>query len=574
MRRFDKVFLGSAVLVCAFLLVSATRSAENRDPVSARVISPGLQKQMERAAPGELVTAIVRVRDVGPPARAQASQGRGAVFSALRQSAGASQRGVIDFLDQASGRSRRGVVRSFWLDNLVLVQAPRDVIDEIARRPDVTEVFENFTVTLPPKEPGDGIMRTHQAQPWDNIAHIGAKQVWQSYGLTGSGVRVGGLDTGVDISHPDIAGKMVTNNPADPTYPGGWAEFDANGNAIPGSVPHDSDQHGTHTTGTMIGGSASGFAIGVAPAASLMHGLVIPAGSGSFAQVVGGMEWIIDPDNNPLTDDGADVVNMSLGATGTHTQTVVPTDNMVAAGVFPSFSIGNSGPGASTTGSPGNVPSAFGVGATDNADVIASFSSRGPVTWNFPPYVGTYTKPDISAPGVQIFSSVPGGEWQWSGAGFTWSGTSMAAPHVSGTVALMRQANPGITVAEIKQILAQTSLDLGAAGMDNNYGWGRVNAFAAVSAALVGVGTLEGTVTSSGLPVDNASVLVVDSGQRVTTDATGHYSVRVVAGDHAIEVSRFGYETAAATVTIVADATTMPARVVDGYGKPGLNTRS
>jgi subtilisin family serine protease len=220
MRRFDKVFLWSAVLVCAFLFITATQSAENRDAASTRVISPGLQKQLESAAPDELVTAIVRVRDVGPPASAQASQGRAAVFSALRQSAGASQRGVIDFLDQASVRSRRGVVRSFWLDNLVLVQAPRDVIDQIARRPDVTEVFENFTVTLPPKAPGDGIMRTHQSQPWDNIAHIGAKQVWQSYGLTGSGVRVGGLDTGVDISHPDIAGKMVTNNPADPTSTG------------------------------------------------------------------------------------------------------------------------------------------------------------------------------------------------------------------------------------------------------------------------------------------------------------------------------------------------------------------
>ncbi len=78
------------------------------------------------------------------------------------------------------------------------------------------------------------------------------------------------------------------------------------------------------------------------------------------------MEWIIDPDNNPMTDDGAQVVNMSLGATGTYTQMVAPTDNMVAAGVFPSFSIGNTGPGASTTGSPGNVPSAFGVGATDS----------------------------------------------------------------------------------------------------------------------------------------------------------------------------------------------------------------
>ena len=550
MHRYDRVSKLAALVLCLWVSVSASQATETNQ-MPAQKMSSELRQQLEKAAPGELVTAIVRVRETGRPASSLAAQGRGAVFSALRNNAMVSQRGLIDYLDQASVRARRGVVRPFWIDNLVLVQAPKDVIEQIARRPDVTEVFENFTVTLPPREK-DPIVQSHQTQPWDNIAHIGAKQVWQSFGLTGSGVRIGGLDTGVDIAHPDIAGKMVTNNPADPTYPGGWGEFDANGNIIAGSVPHDSDEHGTHTSGTMIGGSASGSAIGVAPGARLMHGLVIPAGSGSFAQVAGGMEWIIDPDNNPLTDDGADVVNMSLGATGTHAAMVAPTDNMVAAGVFPSFSIGNAGPNASTTGSPGNVPSAYGVGATDSGDIIASFSSRGPVTWNVAPYVGTYTKPDISAPGVQIFSTVPGGDWEWSG----WNGTSMAAPHVSGTAALMRQANPGMTVAEMKQILAQTSLDLGTAGMDNTYGWGRVNALAAVSAALVGVGTLEGTVTSSGSPVAGASILVVDSGQRVTTDAAGFYSVRVVAGAHTIEASRFGYETASANVNIVADATT------------------
>ncbi|HEU4365600.1 MAG TPA: S8 family serine peptidase, partial [Candidatus Krumholzibacteria bacterium] len=554
MKRFNQAFLLGAALACALLVLPSLRPTGAQDGERPARVSPELVKQMETASPDAMIKAVVRVRSVGPAP--QANLGRSAVFTALRQNARASQAQLRAFMNQPAVRAEGAIVKEFWLDNLVLVEAKRSVIEQIARRADVEEVFENFTLTLPPRLPGDPDPLAHQTQAWDNIGHIGAKQVWQSFGLTGAGVRVGGLDTGVDIAHPDIAGKMVTTNPADPTYPGGWAEFDGNGNMIPGSVPHDSDQHGTHTTGTMIGGSASGYAVGVAPAASLMHGLVIPAGSGSFTQVVGGMEWIIDPDNNPMTDDGADVVNMSLGATGTHTQMVAPTDNMAAAGVFPSFSIGNSGPGASTTGSPGNVPSAFGVGATDFADVIASFSSRGPVTWNFAPYIGTYTKPDISAPGVQIYSTVPGGEWQWSGAGFTWSGTSMAAPHVSGTVALMRQANPAMTIAEMKQILAQTSLDLGSAGMDNNYGWGRVNAFAAVSAALVGVGTLEGTVTSSGMPVENATVHVLDSGQRVQTDAAGHYSVRVVAGDHTIEASRFGYETASAVVSIVADATT------------------
>jgi hypothetical protein len=166
------------------------------------------------------------------------------------------------------------------------------------------------------------------------------------------------------------------------------------------------------------------------------------------------------------------------------------------------------------------VPSAYGVGATNSSDVIASFSSRGPVTWNSPPYVGTWIKPDISAPGVAIFSAIPGNDWEGD-----WNGTSMAAPHVSGTVALMRQANPSLTVDQIKQLIAQTSLDLGTAGMDNTYGWGRINAFAAVTAALAGVGTLDGVISSSGGGfVESARVRVVETGQQVLTDANGHYT--------------------------------------------------
>lgn len=555
----------AAVLLALFILLPSVRSADAVEEVKAK-ITPELSAQLTAAKPDEVVSAVVKMTSV---ANLKTLRGdKAAVFTELRAVSRQTQDGLMRYLATAAVKPKVKVVKQFWIDNLVLVQATPDVIREIAARPDVREVFDNFTLTLPPR-PGDGNGSLLQAPLWDALTKIGAKQVWSTYGINGTGVRVGGLDTGVDITHPDLAGKMYTTNPADPTYPGGWAEFDANGNIISGSVPHDSDQHGTHTSGTMIGGSASGYAIGVAPGAKLMHGLVIPGGSGSFTQVAAGMEWIIDPDNNPATDDGADVVNMSLGATGIYTQMVAPTDNMVAANVFPSFSIGNSGPNASTTGSPGNVPSAYGVGATDQNDVIASFSSRGPVTWNFAPYIGTWIKPDISAPGVNIYSSLPGG-----GYAGDWSGTSMAAPHVSGTVALMLQANPTLTVDQAKLLLQQTAVDLGDAGMDNNYGWGRVNAFAAVSAALTGIGTLEGTVYSSaGGTVEGAKVVLTDTGQRVYSDASGHYLIKAVAGDHSVQVSRFGYDAYTAAVSITADATTtldvtltqLPSGYVAGY---------
>jgi subtilisin family serine protease len=540
----------AAVLLALTILLPSVQSADPLEGIKAK-ITPQLGLQLSAAKPDEFVTAVVRLTTT---ANLKTLRGdKSAVFTELRSVARQSQNGLVGYLNSPAAKPRVKTIRQFWIDNLVLVQATPDVIREIAARPDVREVFENFTLTMDPRlKTSDREILQNPTPFWDSLRKIGAKQVWNTYGINGAGVVVGGLDTGVDITHPDISGKMKTNNPADPTYPGGWAEFDSNGNLVAGSLPRDTDQHGTHTTGTVVGGSASGYAIGVAPGATFMHGLVIPGGSGSFTQVIGGMEWIVDPDNNPATNDGAQVVNMSLGATGLYPEMIVPTDNMVAANVFPSFSIGNSGPNASTTGSPGNVPSAFGVGATDSLDVIASFSSRGPVTWNNPPYVGTYMKPDISAPGVDIFSAIPGG-----GYAGDWSGTSMAAPHLTGTVALMRQANPSLTVDAIKQLLIQTAVDLGAPGMDNNYGWGRVNAFAAVTAALAGVGTLEGTVTANvGGAVEGAKILITDTGQKVLTDATGHYTMKLVAGDHAVQVSRFGYDTYTTTVTIAADATT------------------
>jgi subtilisin family serine protease len=541
-------------------------------------ISPELARMMNTASSDEYVTAIVRFHGRADTRLYGGSKPR---FNAeLRNVAERAQRPVVDYLDRPTVRQKVKNTRRFWIDNIMLVTATPDVIENLAERPDVVEVFENFTVTLPPMPKSDGhpFVGQAQSQLWDSITKIGAKQVWSTYGFDGTGVVMGGIDTGVEVDHPDLIGKMVTTNPADPTYPGGWGEFDSNGNLVPGSVPHDTDGHGTHTTGTQIGGNASGWDIGVAPGAHFMHALVLPGGSGSFAQVIGGMEWIVDPDGNPATDDGCDVVNMSLGATGTYPDMIVPVDNFIAMNVFPAISIGNSGPGASTTGSPGNVPSAFGVGAVDSMDVIASFSSRGPVTWNNPPYVGTYIKPDIAAPGVKIYSSVPGGTWEWNYGAGDWSGTSMAAPHMAGVAALMKQANPSMDVELMKQLVGQTAVDLGDPGMDNNYGWGRVNAFAAVTAALAGVGTLEGTVYSSaGPPVDNAKILIVETGQRVYSDVTGHYTMQVVAGDVTLEVSRFGYETQTIPVTIVADMTTtqdvtlaqLPSGNVAGYVTDG-----
>ncbi len=482
-------------------------------------ITPSLSQKLKKLDTSEKITVIVRLKD---KPNIKAARGKKAeVIKILKQKNIKNQQILSLFLSDKTSLGRVKKIRNFWLFNGMAITATKEVIEKIASRPEVEEIHENFILSLPPVESEKEI--SSQSVEW-GIAKIKADQVWTNFGLKGNGIRVGHLDTGVDTTHPDLAGKLIL-----------WAEFDSDGNPVPGSTPYDSDTHGTHTAGTILGGNASGNYIGVAPEASLISGLVLNGGSGTFAQVVAGMEWIIDPDNNPDTDDGAQVVNMSLGASGAWPEMIEPTENMVSAGTFPSFSIGNSGQGSS--GSPGNVPSAFGVGATNSDDEVASFSSGENVYWNTPPYVGYYLKPDISAPGVSVKSSVPGGGYA------TYNGTSMAAPHITGTVALLLQAEPNLTVSQLKQAIIDTCIDYGTVGQDDRYGWGRVDALAAVT-LIAPSGTLQGTIKETlENPLSGAIIKIIETEAQTTSNANGNYNIALAEGTYTVEVSLYGYIT-------------------------------
>ena len=213
------------------------------------------------------------------------------VVGELRSHAGRTQESVLAFLE----RKDAVVLNTFWLTNAVLVSMPADLLPELARLHGVEAIFPNFEVTVP--RPVDfEVLETGADYVGDvtwGLDKIGVPKVWDM-GITGAGVRVVVLDTGVDMTHPDLAGRMWTDDSDDPYYPGGWIEFDADGNVVP-SLPYDSNMHGTHVSGTVLGADASGTAIGVAPGAYLMHGLVLPGGYGTFAQVIAGMEWAMQP---------------------------------------------------------------------------------------------------------------------------------------------------------------------------------------------------------------------------------------------------------------------------------------
>jgi subtilisin family serine protease len=272
-------------------------------------------------------------------------------------------------------------------------------------------------------------------------------KLW-AQGLTGQGIRVGHLDTGVDDSHPALKGRVA-----------GFAEWDLLGQRLEDGAPHDSDQHGTHTAGIIAGKPVGGRAIGVAPECELYSGLVIEGGA-VLARVLGGMEWMIDV--------GVRVLSMSLGWRGYDPSFLIITRRLRQQGVLPVFSIGNEGPG--TSRSPGNYPETLSVGALDRNNRVAPFSCSVRFNRDRDP-----VQPDVVAPGVGIISARPGGGYQ------SMDGTSMATPYVAGVVALLWQARPDATLDEIELVIRQTCLKL--EGEDPlRYGDGLVDPLAALAA--------------------------------------------------------------------------------------------
>lgn len=226
-------------------------------------------------------------------------------------------------------------------------------------------------------------------------------------------------DVGADWDHPAIITRFRGYNPADPTHPvaaGNWFDAVAGMN----SEPYDDNGHGTHVTGTMVGDDGAGNQIGVAPGARWIAAKAFTGGgSGESSWLLAAGEWMLAPtdgDGTPHPEWAPDVINNSWGGGAGLDEWYRPmVQAWRAAGIFPAFANGNAGPGAGTAGQPGNYPDSFAVGATDSADMVASFSSRGPS-----PY-GEF-KPEVAAPGVGIRSSIPGGGYA------NLSGTSMATP--------------------------------------------------------------------------------------------------------------------------------------------------
>src|ERR1043166_6539122 len=475
LRKSNLIF----ALVWLWAAVVTAESAFSQ--TEAGKIEPKVLSDVRQARPVSFFVVLSEQADVSYAARITDWKARGeAVVKSLREHAARTQAPILAVLAKLNAD-----VTPFWIVNAIKVTTNDErVIHRLANLPDVSSIKAEKIWQIP--DPIIGATEpTIQSTEW-GVSRVRAPDVWSQYGFQGQGIVVASIDTGVQYNHPALVAQY-RGRKTDGTFDHNYNWYDpARVCGNPSLAPCDNNGHGTHTMGTAVGVDGGANQIGVAPGARWISAKCCEGTSCSSSSLLASGQWILAPTDlngqNPRPDLRPNVVNNSWGGdNGTDTFFRTTIQTWLNAGIFPAFAIGNSGSACSTATTPGAFPEAFGVGAVDISDNIASFSGRGPANG-----FGGIAKPNVSAPGVNIRSSVPTN-------GYTsLNGTSMATPHVAGVVALVLSANPALigNVAATEDLLQRTAdfrsgTQCGTAGPPNNvFGWGIVNALTAVQNAL------------------------------------------------------------------------------------------
>ena len=413
----------------------------------------------------------------------------------------ASQAQVIDFLEGYKGDNKVTDLQSFWSFNGFSCSASAEVLAQLAERKDIALIIpDEMRPLVPANEKAH--TATAKANAW-HVDKINAPSVWNynGSGYTGNGVIVGLIDTGVNYNHIDIANSMWDGGSEFPHH--GYDVFNQDND------PMDDQGHGTHTAGIIAGQGNAGTQTGIAPGAKIMAIKILSAdGEGEATHLIQGVEFALE--------HGANLLSLSLSDVGAgpcyYYRDVFAT--CLDAGVAASVACGNEGqtqytyPVPFNISAPGNCPPAWlhpdqqieggltsviSVGATDSNDEHCGFSSIGPTTWTSGPNVGSYDdypyengdatqpgliRPDISAPGENITSLY----YLSTNNYIEMDGTSMATPCVAGVLAMLLEANPDLTPAELDSIIELTSVRIGNTMKNNRVGAGRIDALAAMNA--------------------------------------------------------------------------------------------
>ena len=481
----------TAFMVSSPVIASGEISKAVAESMAATATSyiPVIIQMKDRVNPRVFASIAPAGSDIDPEVQ---KQNRKAMLVSMRKKSTVAQKDVVDFLED------NGVthIQKLWINNSLVAMVPSDLIAEISEFDNVDEIRLNKTFKrhVTPVEKLDIVrMGTNISKMAinENISLVNAPGLWD-LGIDGEGITVAIVDSGVDVNHADLVDRYRggTNSWYNPyadycdqfedAFGYECTECDANGDTPCDDPDNDGISHGTGVAGNILGGNASGYSIGTAPGAKWIAGRVFTqAGDGTYGAFHAVLQWLLDPDNDPETDDAPDIVNNSWGSSEAgyyEPEFREDIQALVSAGIIVVVSAGNSGPEAGTDTSPANYPESLSVGSVGNdlSDImVSSFSSRGPNSYNGALF------PNVVAPGYRIMTSysTDGGAEPY--LYITMSGTSFAAPQTTGVMALLRQAFPNTPISELIEAIKATATDLGNSGADNIYGNGLINATAA-----------------------------------------------------------------------------------------------
>ncbi len=474
-------------LIACFCFVFAINLLNAQTDFNWSNISTELTKKLDKADDKTYFEVLVMLKDQVDITSLKTNALRSAstpkeiipeLISTLQRKAEATQPALVDWMKQQPGVDVKSI-NGFWITNVIFVRAQKKFLAEVSNHPSVSWVEMDQQAAIEQLERSQVAMPLIPKGREEGLTAIKAPFMWR-LGYTGYGRKVLVIDSGQDYLHPALRTQFSYN------YAGQSQTYYS---TIVGDL---CEEHGTHVAGTVVGidrvnrdtiGSAFNALWLASPSVSLKAGGGACTYKGGTYSTLSSFQWALNPDRNTkTTDDVPDVINNSWGRSSESASVsdCVTSERSAiaaldAAGVAIVFSNGNNGPSSSTVSFPAGltvglvVP--FAVGAL-NGNVsgypIADFSSRGPTLCSTDGS-SLSIKPEVSAPGVNVRSSV------LNGAYANLSGTSMSAPHVTGAILLLKEAFPTLSGNAIATALYNSATDLGGQGEDNTYGKGIID---------------------------------------------------------------------------------------------------